>query len=83
MTRTLVPAFYRYLQAQDPAAQTMFGSEFTAALEGLVGLFERAEREIGGEGEKGLGLWVEGGELGMTDVMVGPCSFINLFYHRW
>jgi hypothetical protein len=28
--------------------------------------------------KQGLGLWVEGGELGMTDVMVGPCSFVSL-----
>jgi len=83
VSRTIVPAFYRYLQAQDQNAQIEFGNEFVASLEGLVTLFERAEREIvdtggaAGEGEvkalkQGLGLWVEGGELGMTDVMVGP-----------
>ncbi|KAF8227620.1 hypothetical protein L208DRAFT_1405106 [Tricholoma matsutake] len=85
VSRTVVPAFYRYLQAQDQNAQIEHGKEFASSLEGLVALFERAEREIvdvgsgaAGEGEaraklkKGLGLWVEGGELGMTDVMVGP-----------
>jgi hypothetical protein len=61
------------------------GKEFHAALEGLVALLERAEREVvggggaSGEGENkalrsGLGLWVEGGELGWTDVVAGPCE---------
>jgi len=78
-----VPAFYRYLQAQDEAAQIKGGQEFHDALQALVGLLERAEREVlGGAGasgvgeeralRSGLGLWVEGGELGLTDVMVGP-----------
>lgn len=91
VSRTIVPAFYRYLQAQDQNAQIEFGNEFVASFEGLVTLFERAEREVvdtggaAGEGEvkalkQGLGLWVEGGELGMTDVMVGPCSFASIDY---
>jgi glutathione S-transferase len=85
ISRNVVPAFYRYLQAQDQNAQTEFGKEFVVSLDGLVALFERAEREIvdaggaAGEGEvkalkQGLGLWVEGGDLSMADVMVGPCS---------
>jgi hypothetical protein len=85
VSRTIVPAFYRYLQAQDQNAQIELGKEFISSLEGLVVLLERAEHEIvdaggaTGEGEvralkQGLGLWVEGGDLGMTDVMVGPCS---------
>ncbi|RDB20144.1 Riboflavin transporter MCH5 [Hypsizygus marmoreus] len=86
VNRTLVPAFYRYLQAQDEAAQIEGGKEFHAALEGLVNLMERAEREMvdsggfSGEGERasavhGLGLWVEGGDLGWADVMAGPWIF--------
>jgi hypothetical protein len=89
ISRNIVPAFYRYLQAQDQNAQIEFGKEFVVSFEGLVDLFERAEREIvdaggaAGEGEaralkQGLGLWVQGGELGMADVMVGPCSFAFL-----
>lgn len=85
VSRSIVPAFYRYLQAQTKEAQIDGGKEFNAALEGLTVLFERAEREIvggggaAGEGEKraltaGLGLWVEGGDLGWADVMVGPCK---------
>jgi len=86
VNRTLVPAFYRFLQAQDTEAQITTGKEFHAAIETLVGLFERAEREIlggggvSGEGErqalsKGLGLWIEGGELGWTDAIVGPWMY--------
>jgi hypothetical protein len=70
ISRTLVPAFYRYLQAQDPEAQISGGKEFHAAVQSLVELFERAEREVGG-----TGLWVEGGDLGWADVMVAPCEF--------
>lgn len=90
VNRALVPAFYRYLQAQDADAQIKAGKEFNDALFGLTELLERAEREIvdgGGaanEGEKralgvGLGLWIEGGDLGLTDVMVAPCTST---YHR-
>jgi len=69
INRTLVPAFYRYLQAQDPEAQVAGREEFNAAVQQLVQLFERAEREVGG-----TGLWVEGGDLGWADVIVGPCG---------
>lgn len=85
VNRSLVPAFYRYLQAQDEEKQIEGGKEFHGAIEGLVTLLERAEREItggggaSGEGEqralrKGLGLWVAGGDLGWTDIMAGPCT---------
>jgi len=70
INRTLVPAFYRYLQAQDPEAQIFGGKEFHAAIQYLVELFERAEREVGR-----TGLWMEGGDLGWADVMVGPWIF--------
>ncbi|PPQ92794.1 hypothetical protein CVT25_003905 [Psilocybe cyanescens] len=90
VNRSLVPAFYRYLQAQDEGKQIEAGREFHASLEGLVKLLERAEREIAlgpdaagvsGEGEtrmlrKGLGLWVPGEtELGWVDVVAGPWLF--------
>ncbi|KAI5982778.1 glutathione S-transferase [Pisolithus albus] len=67
VNRTLVPVFYRYLQAQDPDAQIAGGREFLDAIETLVGLFERADREVGG-----TGLWKDGGELGLVDILVGP-----------
>jgi glutathione S-transferase len=55
-------------------------------LHGLVELLERAEQEVVDGGgfssasEKktlglGLGLWIEGNDLGLTDVMVGPCAY--------
>ncbi|KAF9226291.1 glutathione S-transferase [Gyrodon lividus] len=70
INRIVVPAFYRYLQAQDLSAQMAGEKEFRDAIETLAGLFERAEREVGG-----TGLWKEGGELGWADVMIGPWIF--------
>ncbi|KAJ7068633.1 glutathione S-transferase [Mycena amicta] len=86
ISRTIVPAFYRFLQAQEESAQVQGGQEFRQAIEGLVALLERSEREIvggggaAGLGEQqalavGLGLWNEGGDLNLTDVMVGPWLF--------
>lgn len=55
-----------------------------------MALFERTDKEIletggaSGDGERkaltvGLGLWVDGNEdIGLADVMVGPCNFIIL-----
>ncbi|KIY48839.1 hypothetical protein FISHEDRAFT_65593 [Fistulina hepatica ATCC 64428] len=83
INRTLAPAFYRFLQAQEPESQVTTGREFHDALEGLVSLLERGKREIvstsgtAGAGEaatlrKGLGLYFGDGDLGLTDVMAGP-----------
>jgi hypothetical protein len=78
VNRTLVPAFYRFLQAQEVDAQIEGGKDFFAALEQLTTLLERAEHEAEGGDVAGLGLWVDGGELGWTDVMVGPCECLSL-----
>ncbi|THV04417.1 hypothetical protein K435DRAFT_816962 [Dendrothele bispora CBS 962.96] len=89
ISRTVIPAFFRVLIPQDPVKQQEGKKEFYSALDELVRLFERAEKEVlgeltsgtVGEGErkalmKGLGLWVDGNEnLGMADVMVGPWIF--------
>ncbi|KAK0230212.1 glutathione S-transferase [Armillaria fumosa] len=87
VNRSLVPAFYRYLQAQDTSSQIESGKEFHSSIQGLVALLERAEKEIvgvggvSGEGELtalsiGLGLWIEGNnDLGWIDVMAGPWLF--------
>ncbi|KAG6857887.1 hypothetical protein C0995_004385, partial [Termitomyces sp. Mi166 len=83
INRDLVPSFYRLLQARSPSAQLEAGNELHTAISTLISLFERAEREVlGGAGflgkgeeramKRGLGLWVEGGEMGWTDVMAGP-----------
>ena len=71
INRTVVPAFYRFLQAQDLVAQITAGKEFVDAIETLVSLFERAEREVGG-----TGLWKGNGELNLADVLVGPCEYL-------
>ena len=81
ISRTLVPAFYRFLQAQDSDAQTSGAREFARALEHLASLLERGEREVGANLKRGpgSGLWFEDGELGWTDVMAGPCEFLPFF----
>ncbi|KAJ7098757.1 glutathione S-transferase [Mycena belliarum] len=83
--RSVVPAWYRFLQAQEQAAQIEAGKDFRTSIENPVALFERAEREImqggaSGVGEQralgaGLGLWLENGDLNLSDVMVGPWIF--------
>jgi len=72
INRTLVPAFYRYLQAQDSSAQIECGKEFLTSIEQLVTLFEGAEQELEGTA---VGLWKEGGQLGRADIMAGPWLF--------
>jgi|SRR5882762_9255090 glutathione S-transferase len=73
INRNLVPAFYRYLQAQGTPAQIEGGKEFHAAIEGLVSLFERA---VGENEASAVGLWEEGGQLGWADAMAGPCVLV-------
>ena len=82
---TLLPSFYRFLQAQTTPAQLEAAREYNAALEGLVKLFERVEAEVGESkaARKALGLWgaseEEGeGEIGLIDAMAGPCSLYLL-----
>jgi len=69
--RNLVPAFYRFIQAQDDEKQAVCLQEFNDAIAELVRLFERAEKETSGE----YGLWKEGGKLSLADVMAGPWIF--------
>jgi len=90
ITRTVVPGFYRFLQAQETEKQITAGKEYREALENLVKLFERIEREVvldhgvSGVGERtallqGLGLWFDGQtELGWVDIMGAPCKSDNL-----
>ncbi|KIJ38761.1 hypothetical protein M422DRAFT_176319 [Sphaerobolus stellatus SS14] len=74
INNSLIPAFYRYLQAQEPEKQIQHGKEFQDAIEKLVGMFEDCEK-------KGLrgGLWStrseKSGELGWADVMAAPWLF--------
>ncbi|GBE87632.1 glutathione S-transferase [Sparassis crispa] len=71
VNRTLVPAFYRYIQAQDEEKQIQGGRDLVKAIEGLVHLFQRAESET----PAFAGLWVDGGTLTLSDVMVSPWLF--------
>ncbi|EIW56026.1 glutathione S-transferase C-terminal-like protein [Trametes versicolor FP-101664 SS1] len=71
VNRSLIPAFYRYLQAQDEAKQVEGAKGFVEALESLVTLFRRAERE----GYTQYGLWHECGSLSYADVMAAPWLF--------
>jgi hypothetical protein len=71
-----VPAFYRYLQAQDTAAQIEGGKEFVAALDQLSKLLERGEKETEFHAMGG-GLWREGGEINLLDAMAGPCALLQ------
>ncbi|EKM56907.1 uncharacterized protein PHACADRAFT_91404 [Phanerochaete carnosa HHB-10118-sp] len=71
VNRNLVPAFYRYLQAQDTEKQIEGGKEFVSAIEGLVKLFERAAAET----DTDVGLWKEDGKLSLADAMAGPWLF--------
>ncbi|TFY69856.1 hypothetical protein EVJ58_g172 [Rhodofomes roseus] len=79
VNRTLVPAFYRYIQAQDEEKQIQGAKDFVEAIHGLIKLFQRAEKE----GESTCGLWREGGTLSLADVVAGPWLFrsTNVLVH--
>jgi glutathione S-transferase len=61
ISRGLVPAFYRFLQAQDLDAQVAGALEFSGALERLTSLLERGEHENVAKGGPASGLWYEDG----------------------
>jgi glutathione S-transferase len=77
VSRTLVPAFYRFLQAQDESDQIEHGKAYHAALEELGKLLERVERESEPDAKGRLGLWEPSGEFGWVDAMVGPCQSLT------
>jgi len=82
VNRSLVPSFYRYIQAQDSDKQIEYGKEFHSSIEYLVKLLQRAEQELlASEREdevqaitrKALGAWLPSGtDLGWVDIMAGP-----------
>ncbi|PWN54271.1 glutathione S-transferase [Violaceomyces palustris] len=63
INRNLVPAFYRYLQAQEPEAQARGAKEFLSALEGFTDEMDPKGPFWGGE------------KLGLPDVMAAPWCF--------
>ncbi|KAH9940706.1 glutathione S-transferase [Amylocystis lapponica] len=72
INRTFVPAFYRFIQAQEEEKQMQGAKDFVQAIGGLVQLFQRAERES----ESSVGLWSERNtSLSLADVMVAPWLF--------
>ncbi|KAH9896642.1 glutathione S-transferase C-terminal-like protein [Cubamyces lactineus] len=71
VNRSLVPAFYRYLQAQDEEKQIEGAKGFVEAIEALITLFVRAEREE----YTAYGVWHERGSLSYADVMAAPWLF--------
>ena len=74
VNRSIIPAFYRYLQAQEIDAQIESGKEFLGGIETLITLFERAEKE---SEDRMCGLWNKNGELSLADVLVAPCMFFQ------
>lgn len=68
VNRHLVPAFYRYLQAQETEKQEEGYKEFVEAIEKLCELFQKAEKEC----PEAVGLWKEGGKLGQS----ASCCYI-------
>lgn len=52
-------AFYRYLQAQEPDKQAEGAKEFVEAIERLLKMFERAEKDC----PEAVGLWRDGNDL--------------------
>ncbi|KAI0042811.1 glutathione S-transferase [Auriscalpium vulgare] len=72
VSRTLVPAFYRFLQG-DETKQAEARTELDAALQQLIHLLNDAEQKI--DAGMGSGLWSDSGELNWLDVMVAPWIF--------
>lgn len=60
VNRNLIPAFYRYLQAQEEDKQIEGAKDFYEAIEKLVDMFQKAEQET----PEAIGLWKEHGKLG-------------------
>lgn len=65
MNRQVIPAFYRYLQSQDPSSQSTLGLEFLHALEAFVGTIPASSEGPFWGGEK----------LGLPDVMLAPWAW--------
>ena len=55
----------------DPEKQIQGAKEFTDAIEGLLRLFQRDEKEA----DNSTGLWKTNGDLSLADVMAAPCKF--------
>jgi len=58
-----VPAFYRYLQAQEQEKQIQYGKEFLSELENFTKAMDQE------------GPFFNGSSLGWVDIMIAPWSF--------
>ncbi|KAG8919225.1 hypothetical protein FRC01_001403 [Tulasnella sp. 417] len=63
INRTFVPAFYRFLQAQETAKQIQLGKEFLDELEKFAIAMDPEGPFFGGN------------ELGFVDIMIAPWAF--------
>lgn len=71
VNRHLIPAFYRFPQAQESEKQAEGAKEVVEAIEKLVEMFGKADEDA----PDALGLWIERGELGWVEVMAVPWLF--------
>jgi len=71
VNRAVIPAFYRFLQAQPADAQADGAREFTDALASLTSKLDSVAKEA----PSAVGLWLPGGQLGWADIMAGPWLF--------
>lgn len=60
VNRHLIPAFYRYLQAQEEEKQIQGAKDFLEAIEKLIEMFQKAEKDT----PEAVGLWRQDGKLG-------------------
>ncbi|PWN19392.1 hypothetical protein BCV69DRAFT_251133 [Microstroma glucosiphilum] len=80
----LIPAFYRFLQAQEPEKQVQFGGEFVDEIRWFQERLEEADKVSKAEGGGGGGDFFGGAkEIGWTDVMLAPWAFraTNVLHH--
>lgn len=67
INRSVIPAFYRYLQAQDPHKQVEEGLSFKKEIEALVEALP-----------EGKGPFALGDQIGWVDISIAPCPSLSL-----
>ncbi|KAK0544518.1 hypothetical protein OC845_005551 [Tilletia horrida] len=74
VNRTLIPSFYRYLQAQEADKQVEYGKEFVKEVEGFIRGMEAVPSATAGESASG-GCWDGSDSPGFVDFMAAPWLF--------
>jgi hypothetical protein len=69
-----VPAFYRFLQAQNEKDQIEHGKAYHETIQDLAKLMDRVVNESEPEAKGHLGLWEDQGQFGWIDAMASPCQ---------